>query len=91
MEINGKTGVEEKEFSQNTSLSQEKHGCHQHLMLTFPFADTSQIVGLIALLKWRTEGGRKLKLKSVPELPRAEEPALAAGLTECADGCVHTR
>ena len=91
MEINGKTGVEEKELSQNTSLSQEKHDCHQHSMLTFPLADTSQIVGLIALLKWRTEGGRELKLKPVPELPTAEEPPPAAGLTKCAGGCVCTR
>lgn len=42
--------MEEKERSQNTSLSQEKHNCHQHFMLAFPLDDASKPVCLIASL-----------------------------------------
>lgn len=46
-------------------------------MLTFPSAIVSQIVGLISLLKRRTEGGREFEVKHVPELLSAEEPSSA--------------
>lgn len=43
MEINGNSGMEEKEFSQNTSLSQGKHDSRQHFMLIFPLASKSKM------------------------------------------------
>lgn len=46
-------------------------------MLIFPLAVTSQIVGLISLLKRRTEGGREFEVKHIPELLSAEEPTSA--------------